>query len=388
MKFAFAAPRLSACAGARLLVAIVWRSCALATGLWLSGCATGQSAFRNGDYVEAVRVSSERLARSPDNEKSRAVFVTAYPQARAEWLSRAARAAEDAGDPFRWERVLAAYEVLQNLSNQAALTPFAGGEGIEIDFHHEELASARSAAIAAREAYGDALLERGEMQAAREAYEHYQVAVGYAENRTELIRKMDTARSAGTLWVGIDPVVARGHGLNPALLEGALSDALRAQPVHGFVAFLPSPELAAYQGAMYLQVSIGELSLNRTGREVGRRQLQRTLPSLAKEELAEEPRIARAEVVTRDKKVVASTMARVRLFGTAESHVLLDREIGARHVWSAQWDIVAGDRRAVGDEPLRLAEPPDPDLAESAAGLADELALEVRNLMASYFRGS
>ena len=371
---------------ARLVFGFAWRVGALATALWLAGCATGQSAFRHGDYVEATRVSAERLSRAPENKKARAVFLTAYPQARSEWLSRAEQAAANEADPFRWERVLRAYEVLQDLSNWAALTPFAREAGIEVDFHHDELESARSKAVAARVAEGDALLAEGEMEAAREAYDHYKVALGLAGNRQDLMRKLDTAREAGTLWVGIDPVVARGHGLNPARLEAALADRLSDRLGRGFVAFAPSAELAAYQGSMYLEVSIGELSVERSGKEVGRRQVQRTLPAIARDGVAEEPRIARAEVIAREKTVVASTQTRIRLFGTAESHVLLDRQIGARHVWSAQWDVLVGDKRALGDEALRLSEPPDPELSESAEGLVSEIAREVRSVMGSYFR--
>ncbi|MDQ8197365.1 hypothetical protein QEH56_04360 [Pelagicoccus enzymogenes] len=349
----------------------------------LSGCETGESAFKQGDFAEAARVSADRLARKPDNEKAAAIFLRAYPQARAEWLGRARQAEENTSDPFRWERALSAYEVLQGLSTRAALTPFAGQSGIEVVYYHAEIESARAKAAESRIQFADALMEDDDLYRAREAYDHYLVAMRFAGERDDIVQKAEDARRAGTLLVGIDPVRAQGHSLNPGSMMAALVHELEAHGPHGFVAFVPSSELGETKAHQYLELSIGELVVNRHEAEIGQTAFQRVLNASVQDA---EPVEVKAKVFRREKRIELACPARVRVFEGAAWEVALNRELPGKSSWAVQWDVLQGDRRAVTGQELQLSEPPDPEHAELMQQLAEALAVQARDALASYYR--
>ncbi len=350
--------------------------------LLLSGCETGESAFRRGDFAEAARVSADRLARKPENEKAAAIFLSAYPQARAEWLGRARQALENTSDPFRWERALSAYEVLQGLSSRAALTPFAKRTEIEVVYYHTEIEQARANAANGRIQYADALMEEENLYKAREAYDHYLAAMRFAGQRDDISQMAEAARRAGTLVVGVDPVQARGHSLNPASMMMALMKELESHPPHGFVAFVPSGELGEMEAHQFLELSIGEVAVERHEAEVGQKAYKRELiPPVP----AEEPFEVEATVFKREKRFELSCPARARVFEGAGWEPVLDRELPGRSSWSVQWEVLKGDPRALNGRELQLSEPPDPEHAKLMQQLAEALAAQARDVLASYY---
>ncbi|MDQ8182661.1 hypothetical protein [Pelagicoccus sp. SDUM812005] len=361
-------------------------SIALLCGLLaLAGCETGESAFRQGDFAEAARVSADRLARKPDNEKAAEIFLRAYPQARAEWLGRARQAQEDGSDPFRWERVLSAYEVLQGLSSRAALTPFAGKRGIEIVYYHAEIESARSEAGKGRIQFADALMESGDLYDAREAHEHYLAATRFVGQRADVLRKADEARRAGTLLVGIDGVTAQGHSLNPERMMAALVEELERHPPHRFVAFVPSSELGEREAVQYLELSIGEVSVSRSEAEVGERSFRRVLTMPVQNSEAESVEV-KAKVFKREKTFDLFCPARVLVFEGSGWDAVFNRELPGRSVWAAQWDVLQGDRRAIEGQELSLSEPADPEHAKLMQQLTESVAAQARDALASFYR--
>ena len=351
--------------------------------LFLSGCATGETAFRQGDYAEAARVSADRLSRQPNAESAREVFLNAYPQARAEWLSRAESARRDSADPFRWERVYEAYEVLRDLANRAALTPFAGQGDIVIDYFLDEIEEAKVNAATARIEFADNLLKEGDLYQARAAYEHYTVAMRYAGQREDIQRKLDAAHVAGTSQLGIDPVVARGHGLNPEELTAAIVSDFSEHRIHFFVEAAASSSWDDREADQYLEVVIGEMSIVREESEVGERIVHHELPPRPE---GEEPREVSATIVTREKRIVASCPVTLSVFDVARDQWVFERDVVSQSLWSSQWEVVLGDRRAIVEEELRLAEPPDPELTEMAQDLARHVVDDVRANLRAHFQ--
>ncbi len=357
----------------------------LVLGLFLlAACETGESAFRQGDYAQAARVSADRLARRPDNEKAAEIFLHAYPQARAEWTGRARQALENTSDPFRWERALSAYEVLQGLSTRAALTPFAGTSGIEIVYYHSEIESARVNAGKGRIEFADALLGKGDLYAAREAFEHYSIAMRFTGERDDILQKLEDARRAGTLLVGVDPVVAQGHSLNPTSMLNTLVKELERRAPHGFVAFVPSSELGEMKAEQYLELSIGEVSIVRSEAEVGQKLFQRVLPPSIQDSEAP-PVEVKATLYKREKTIELACPARVRIFEGTDGDAVLNRELPGRTAWGAQWDVVQGNRRALGGYEVHLSEPADPEHAKLMQQLAEALADQARDVLAGYY---
>lgn len=356
------------------------------TGI-LTGCATGGAAYRSGNYTEAARISADRLSHSPNAEKAREIFLVSYPQALSEWKVRVAAAESDESDPFRWERALRGYEVLQELSGKAALTPFGREGTVEIGNYYDRIEESRRQAVAAREAAGDRLMETGDLYAAREAYDHFERALVLARGNGRIEEKLDRALAMGTLWVGIDPVLAREHGINPSKLESALVEVLTQRPVDRFVAFGRSDELGDGAALHFLEVSIGEMGVERRESEVDQRAYHREIEIDRKRGDDGEVKLRHvdAKVFTRRKELLADCPARIRVFDTADDRMALERELDVKTAWAADWDVMVGDKRALGDEHFRWSEPPDPELSEVADGLAYQIAEDVRSVLVNYY---
>lgn len=348
----------------------------------LSGCATGTRAFRNGDYTEAARVAADRLSWSPKAQKAGEIFLMAYPLAWDEWKIRLAAAESDTADPFHWERVVASYDALRDLSNRAALTPYRDHPSITIESFSEAYQVARGNAAAAREEAGDALMEHADLYASREAYRHYSVAWQYAPHREVLSAKLEEARALGTITVGLDSIRMEGHGINPSSLESELLALLSDDPGHLFVRFVRSNEMLDGGVDYFVTVSVGELSLERSDAEVGRTPYHRLIhvghDSEATREVA-------AMVYHREKRFTTESPAWIEVYqvGLAES-VLEDRLIGFGS-WAARWDVLEGDKRAIGDRTLRLGEPTDPEFGELAQISTVSVANELHHTLVGFF---
>ncbi|MBC2606738.1 hypothetical protein [Pelagicoccus albus] len=360
---------------------------ALLLSVFILGCSTGENAFREGDYTEAARLSADRLSRNANNQKAAEVFLRAYPQAREEWLGKLKLAKADLTDPFRFERIVLAYETLQDLSTLAAMTPYAGKKGIEINYYHAELEGARLDAAQARESAGDELMASGDLYQAREAHYHYEVALRYVGSRQDLQQKLSEALRQGTLWVGVDEVVGEGHGVNPTRLATALIEVLQERPIHQFVRFVPSSQLGEYPASRYLELSIGELSLSRTEREVGKQEFSRIVNPSANANGAD-PIEVFAKLYKREKAVSATCPVKLRIFSGPEGEAVYIRSFVGRSKWSARWDLLEGDQRAVEGQELEFSEPEDPEFVDMADLLALSIAEETRDLLSRHFRDS
>ena len=89
----------------------------------LMACSSGKSAYRRGDYADAVAKASTRFNQKRGlgrrgHELAGMVIQRAFVQS-YEQHQTAIRSLVQSREPFRWERVYAEYEVLQKMTTDA-----------------------------------------------------------------------------------------------------------------------------------------------------------------------------------------------------------------------------------------------------------------------------
>src|SRR5882757_7439458 len=95
----------------RLLASLAFITLA---GSLLFSCSSGKTAYKHGDYYDAVLEATERLRHSPDNKKSKEVLGLSY-QAAVDFLTTDASNQIASNANQKWKNVVADYGKINNL---------------------------------------------------------------------------------------------------------------------------------------------------------------------------------------------------------------------------------------------------------------------------------
>src|SRR6187402_2424441 len=83
----------------------------------LEGCVSGKSAYKHGNYYEAVLDAVQRLRQNPDNKKSKEILSLSYLAA-VEYLETDAQNQINSGANFKWRSAVQNYDKINYLYEQ------------------------------------------------------------------------------------------------------------------------------------------------------------------------------------------------------------------------------------------------------------------------------
>ncbi len=182
----------------------------------LSACSSGKTAYRRGDYAEAVQKASTRLSQkrgwgNRGHDLAALVLQRAFVRGYNQHQQTIRQLSADASRPFRREVVFAEYETLQTMTDEAVRAAVSRGDsnwlaGYPGDYG-AQLAETRT--LAAAERYD--LAEVADAQhstnryAAREAFEQYQQALHWDSNYRDAAQKMREVSPFAMLRVLVEP---------------------------------------------------------------------------------------------------------------------------------------------------------------------------------------
>ncbi|MEZ0542161.1 hypothetical protein [Fibrella arboris] len=178
-------------------------------------CSSGKTAYRRGDYAEAVQKASRRLSQKPGlGRRGHALaaqviqqaFVDGYEQHQATIRRLTAQTSK----PFRWEAVFAEYNILQQLTADARQA--AGGSSWLATYpadYSQRLDESRGLAAEERYALAESayVYRESNRQAARDAYEQYQKAMSWVPSYRQAAQKSLESFPYAVLRVLIEPPV-------------------------------------------------------------------------------------------------------------------------------------------------------------------------------------
>ena len=360
----------------------------------LMGCATGQKAYRRGEYTKAVYQATKRLKRAPDNEKSLDALSRAYPAAQ-ECLLQNIERAERSPDPFKWEPVVSAYGELNRMADAIRTTPAAHRLLPNPTFYGDELHAARTQATEARYQAGASLLSRRDRMSARDAMSHFAVADRLMPGYKDVKVQLEAAQKAATVMVVFKPVQCASHGVDIAFLQDRLHTFLSDYRPSEFVRFHSTPEarrlgLTSPDEVVELQFDqfvVGDSRLKekvqtheKDGVIVGRTRSQPPQDVVG---------TVKADVTSFETSVATRAKLSLRIVDGQTQEVLLDEELPGENVWSESWATFRGDERAVPEAVMKLVrdrEPPPPSRQVLFEALAEHLFEKASNRIRAHYQ--
>ena len=204
--------------------------------LLIIACGSPKKALESGDYEKAINEAVLALKKNPDSEKNALILQEAYNKATEEDLARIKQLKATADEnPENWIEIFTIYDGMQ--IREIAVIPVTPlvieDEELSLNMPDVTDEAEQAKVNASRELYAKAtdLLNRGDRQSAREAYELYDQLIKFNFNYRDARQKRDQAKVAGSTNVFVDMNNRTGSALPSAFKtdlltfrEGSFSD--------------------------------------------------------------------------------------------------------------------------------------------------------------------
>ena len=333
----------------------------LLLSLFVAACSTGKKALQRGDYLKSVEQAVNRLQSNPTNRKARETLRQAYPQLTRYYEGQIAQA-KRSHDPLRWEQVSLyysfldeAYEMIQRSPAALALIPNANN-------YQADLNAAKIKAAEARYALGMQALDRGragERAQAKQAYEHFNVALEYQNNFRDSDQLMQEARDLATVYVLVEPIPMHSRSLNltSEFFQNQIVEYVRNTTFSPFVHFYGVGELGAtgqepdqvvrmvFDDFVVGQSSIRERVFKREADSVVVGSV--TVTENGKEIEKDVYGTVSAEVHVFEKTLTSQGLLDVQILDPVRRSVISQRKFPGTFEWADSWGYFNGDERAL-----------------------------------------
>lgn len=351
----------------------------------LAGCSSGKSAYKHGDYYNAVLTAVQRLRSSPDHKKSKEVLSLSY-QAAVDFLESDAQNQIASNANFKYKNVVANYERINHLYNEIRTSPGALKVIPNPVNRFKELTDYK--AKAAEESYeaGIQALMLNTRQDSKNAYFFFNDANGYAPGYRECIEMMEQAKANATVNVIVEPALDNRYAWNfDPIVFGYNSNM--------FVKFY-TPQQAEQSGVkrvdQFLKVSVN--GYNEGLPKISRRTENRTDSVKSGEKTVngqKVPVFTKISSTTTIFQKTTTSHGSINLWITdASSKADIRRqEITSDMQWSDSWAIYTGDLRAVAEGNKKLVEKREPNMGRDYLQniTKQDLDKQLANVIAQYY---
>lgn len=368
----------------------------------LTGCSSGRTALRHGQFDVAVKRASQRLQQGPGLSKRghglasdvlRQAFVLAYEQHQ----TTIRRLAANTSQPFRWEAVLNTYNALQKLTDDARtcsacadwLAPYPAS------YQDRQLETRQLAAAdryeRAEQAYAFHLTDR---LAAKDAFVNYQKAADWVPDYQQSRARADDAFPYALLRVAIEPVspsreisagdnlaiqrlILRKLSINtppstfvrlyaPEQVQASLVDGAplaEGFPIHQAVRM----QVVDYTPYNDVTTSASTIVYSDKAYKVGEKKINDS----TKVDIMEK---VKGTLTTFKRHISAGMMMRVQGIDVGSGRTLWNDPVDETRRWETVWETFSGDTRALNGHTLASASLLVPSRWQLYDDLVDEIA--------------
>jgi len=342
-----------------------------ATAFVLSSCSTGKNKFEQGDYDTATLQAIKRLRSNPDNKKARRYLPLAYEHA-LEFHKDQVSQLSLSTDPMRFDGIVSHYEKLNGLYNQIKTCPACMKLVPSPELFQDELVAAKLSASKAHFAVGLDLLDNGDKESARRAYESFMTARTYTPEFDKIDDYIDSALVAGTVVVLIEdiPIHSRQLQLSNMFFQNSISE--YAQRLnYRFVQFYSQAQLdvAGLVPDEVIVMEFDNFNLGQVTFQEKTIQLLKDSVKVGEVETSEGKKpvygTAKAEYTEFVKTLSSSGLLDMQIVDAVSGQTLLQRKFPGTYVWRTDWATYKGMEDALTDEQIastdrREAWPPGP----------------------------
>ncbi|HMJ68489.1 MAG TPA: hypothetical protein VK508_06325 [Cyclobacteriaceae bacterium] len=349
------------------------------------GCSSGKSAYKHGDYYQAVLTAVQRLRQSPDHKKSKEVLTLSY-QAAVDYLETDAQNQIASNANFKYKAAVVNYERINHLYDEIRKSPGALKVIPNPVNKYKELTEFKSKA--AEESYeaGIQALMLNTRQDSKNAYYLFTDANVLAPGYRESIEMMEQAKVNATVNIIVEPALENRYSWN-------FEPTVFGYNNNMFVKFY-TPRQAEEMGVkrvdQFLKVSVNSYSEGLP--QISRRVENRTDSVKTGEKTVNGQKIPvyqkiSCSVTIFEKKATSRASINLWITDAASKADIQNNEITSSMTWSDSWAIYSGDLRAVAQGNKKLIEKREPNMGPgylqgiTKKDLDDRLA----NAISSYY---
>src|SRR5690349_10133899 len=320
----------------------------------LDSCSSGKSAYKHGDYYDAVLTSVQRLRQNPDHKKSKEVLEMSYTAA-VEYLEADAQNQINSNASFKYRGAVDDYEKINRLYEEIRTSPGAKKVIPNPVNKYKELTEMKTKA--SEECYdaGVQALMKNTRQDAKDAYFLFADAAKFTPGYRESTEMMEQARVNATLKVVVVPAADNYYNWNfESILHGYTSNQ--------FVKFYTQQQADA-EGLkkvdQFARVTVN--SYNEQRPTINRRVENRTDSVKTGEKTVNGAKVpvyekVSAQITIFEKTVIARGSINFIVADGVSRAEIYNTEITSEQSWTDSWAIFTGDRRALGSGNQKLIE--------------------------------
>jgi hypothetical protein len=323
----------------------------------IGACGSGKTAYKHGDYYDAVLEAVKRLRESPTNKKSGEVLSESY-QAAVDFLNQDAQNQVASNANFKWKAVVEDYNKINNLYENIRTSPGALKIIPTPVNKYNELPVAKDSAAA--ECYNGGVLAmlKNTRQDAKQAFFLFSDANTFSPGYRESIEMMAQAKANATIKVVVQPEVQNYYGWNfESIIFGLTSNQ--------FVAFY-SPQQAQAQNLakvdQFLVVTV-------LGYQETRPSITSSFQNFTDSVTVGSRMVANRSVPVRqaiygratiyEKRISTSGSIQLEIKDGASNGDLVNNNIASQQTWLARWASCNGDSRAIPSSTAALCQQGD-----------------------------
>ena len=367
----------------------------------IAACTSGKKALDKGNYEESTLKAINRLRSSPDNDKAAATLKEAYPLALSDYQMQINRL-RGSNEQFRWERVVNAYERINNMHDEIRRCPACLKVIPSPQFYSQELSDAKNLAADERYTAGDAAMKMNSRQAAKEAFNHFQVANNYVPGFKDAQARMEQAREYATLRVVVEqiPVTSRLFGVSNEFFQQKVFEYISTnRRMNDFVRFY-TPQQANAEQLKYpdqiIRLQFDDFVVGQTFMN-SKEEIVTSKDSVKVGEVTVEGKKVAvynkvtAKMTSHKKTVSSRGVLDMQIFDPAANRVVYQNKFPGEFVWFSEWASFNGDERALNDAQKKMCKqrevppPPPQDLfVEFCKPIYDQVTNQIRRFYKEY----
>lgn len=324
------------------------------------GCSSGKSAYKHGNYYQAVLTSVQHLRSNPDHKKSKEILGLSY-QAAVDYLEQDAQNQLASNANFKYKSVVANYEKINRLYDEIRTSPGALKVIPTPVSRFKEITEYK--AKAAEESYdaGIQAMMLNTRQDAKNAYFYFTDANTFSPGFRESIEMIDQAKANATINVIVEPALDNRYNWNfDPIVFGYNSNM--------FVKFYTprqAEEVGVKRVDQFLKVSVN--SYREGLPQISRRTETRSDSVKTGEKTVKGQKVPIYQKITStttifEKKATGHGSINLWITDASSKADIRNQEITSDMTWSDSWAIYTGDLRAVASGNKKLIEKKEPNM--------------------------
>ena len=336
--------------------------CLTISVLLLDACSSGKSAYKHGDYYDAVLTAVQRLRQNPDHKKSKEVLGLSY-QAAIDFLETDVQNQINSNANFKYKIAVEDYERVNNLYEQVRSSPGALRVIPAPISRYKELTDMKSKA--AEESYeaGIQSMMKNTRQDSKNAYFLFSDANNFSPGYRESIELIEKSKYDATLKVVVEPGVGNLYDWN----FDPVSFGYTANQFVKFYTPRQAEDSKIVKTNQFLKVIVNSYQEglpNISRRVEEQKDSVKTGEKTVNGQKTPVYEKVSAKVTVFEKKVTARGALTLLIVDGESKAELRNSPITSEVAWTDSWAIYTGDLRALNSGNKKLLEKREPNMGK------------------------